>query len=433
MKFAPNLTRRQSDVLYRGCVNLTFSAGFEQSRGKSADPEFAQQATAFSSIVLRVLCEDLLKSTAAAKQLAASAQGMAVDPRQLAPLASSIARTTSALTSVCSESSAMGPDGRQCIQSHMQVVIADLLECSTIFTCLSVGGSGSASVNNASSGILLLLLAVMDCLGRDLGVEFKTTCLDRLLAAFDREASTMVVTQSLMGVVKALLNMFRTIFSERSASLDALASDSCNVIATRLAPLCKDPAVAPELMPGLLSVVHCILSVHWKAFTVTVSETGGAVPVSPTGGGHPLFGGGGGGGGAFRGGLKKRVTRIIDESRYERMKMLVDIFLFCFQASGLPPACVGSCVKLLRDLNDKVGIFKLPEFQSRMRVAFVTMLLQDLLQVNQPSLVDDMSSLLYEMAAVDMANFFQVLQIPTKIVKGQIEITSLIGKLTGLA
>ena len=66
-------------------------------------------------------------------------------------------------------------------------------------------------------------------------------------------------------------------------------------------------------------------------------------------------------------------------------------------------------MKLLRDLGAKISLFKLAEFKERMKVGFVTVLLEDLLMVNQPSLVDDMSELLFEMAEPDMADFFTAL------------------------
>ena len=86
--------------------------------------------------------------------------------------------------------------------------------------------------------------------------------------------------------------------------------------------------------------------------------------------------------------------------------------MFSVQCEGLPPAIVGRGVRLLRDLGDKVGLFKLAEFQSRLRVGFVSVLLKDLLEMGQPSLVDDMGALLFEMATVDMNGFFTQL-LPT--------------------
>jgi hypothetical protein len=106
------------------------------------------------------------------------------------------------------------------------------------------------------------------------------------------------------------LRRLSSIFSERGAALDELASESCGLIAMKLAPLCKDPAAAPELLGGLLGVVHVILGTHFKAFTVTAMEGDGPATVSPVGAAHPLFGGGGGGLG-----LKKRVTRFKSEEK----------------------------------------------------------------------------------------------------------------------
>ena len=88
--------------------------------------------------------------------------------------------------------------------------------------------------------------------------------------------------------------------------------------------------------------------------------------------------------------------------RYERVRALLDIFLFSVQCEGLPPAVVGKGVKLLRDLGDTVGLFKLAEFQTRLSASFVSVLLKDLLEMGQPSIVDEMSSLLFEIASVDV-------------------------------
>ncbi|GMI54813.1 hypothetical protein TeGR_g10629 [Tetraparma gracilis] len=99
---------------------------------------------------------------------------------------------------------------------------------------------------------------------------------------------------------------------------------------------------------------------------------------------------------------------------YERVRALLDIFLFSVQCEGLPPAVVGKGVKLLRDLGDTVGLFKLAEFQTRLSASFVSVLLKDLLEMGQPSIVDEMSSLLFEIATVDMPGFFATL-LPTII------------------
>jgi len=393
-QYAPNVDPSLSSIIYRSCVNLTFSEGFTQTRSKEPSPNFTNQAAAFSTIVLKVLCNELLTSTNAVKSLAPFT--VPVDPRTLLPLSSSIYRTTAALTAITTECSAMGPDGRQQIQTHMSAVISDLLDCSTIFTSLTMGGGATSSINSASSSILLLLLAVMDSLGRDLGVEFKTQTLSRLMSAFDREAQTPTITPSLISVVLTLLKMFKTIFSERSASLTTLAGDACKLISSRLSSLCKDPLASPELLPSLLDTIHCILLTHWKGFTTTTMEASADSPVSSS---HPLFRGG-----------KKRVTRIIDEARYQLLTSLLDVFMFGIKADSLPPSCVASAVFLLRDLGSQIALFKLPEFQASLKLPFVTTLLEDLLKMNSPTLVDPMSELLFEIAsAVDINDFFQSL------------------------
>lgn len=59
-------------------------------------------------------------------------------------------------------------------------------------------------------------------------------------------------------------------------------------------------------------------------------------------------------------------------------------------------------------------LFALKDWNDRMRGVFIATILEDLMKLQQPLLVDDLNLLVFEIASVDIADFFNII-LPTII------------------
>ena len=359
VKSAPSLPRKQIKTAFRTAVNLTFTTGFERSANKLDAGRFEADARLFADGVLGGLCGD-----AAAKASAVEAAAAAGDVAGVGRLGPALERCCIALAAAVGECEGLNARGKALLKEQVSGAVQPLLGAMAIFVKLALSPAATSSSNSAASAVIGLFLSLLRTLGKELGIDFKTSVLMKLIDGVGTVAlDGAKLTDSQLLVVRMLCNALRVVFRERGGAISGLVGNGAEVIIDKLAPICKSEANAAELMPGLVDLVYSLLCVQWAVLTVTESEGGAAgegggfnvVKIKVGGGGpagmhgaHPLFAPG-----SLAPG--KRVTRV-KPNFVRSFDGLAYLLLFCIRSPTLPPNVVGMAVKRLLILGKKVKV-----------------------------------------------------------------------------
>ena len=184
-----------------------------------------------------------------------------------------------------------------------------------------------------------------------------------------RRSPSSQLTTSQVLVIKMVCRGLAVVFRDRGNGITSLVGNGVNVIVEKLAPICKSEENAAEVLPYLIDLVHSLLTVQFRVFTVTESmcaeaEGGGPGMVKIKVGGdikgtHPMFAVASFGG--------KRVTSVKTEYA-AGFEGLLYLFLFCLRAPNLPPIVVGKAVTHLLSLGEKVKVRSCKEWSEKRRL-----------------------------------------------------------------
>ena len=391
------LSRRQVVTVHRAATNLVFSLRDERQINASNERAFRSQADAFVNHLLPSCCTQL----AEAGSQAVSGRGNFALLTGIAPL---IERKATALEAICRQCGRnMGKHGKEVLKQALDRYVGVVLETLSVFMNFSImaaSGTGdigaNSSVSSAASALSNLVVTIVDCLGSDLAINFKVTCLNNLFASFSSlpaAVAASAIAPSHVTVIRSLLRILTVIFSERSAPDGPIANlipSACHLVKTRLAGICESPENAPDLLPPLIELCTKILAEHWKSFV--------------------------------------RNNAVLNETSRANLETLVEPFLFCLQQSAvLPPDVVGMAVGKSSELGirgsglrglgtakiSEANLFALPDFLQRMRTPVMSAAMQALLGMHQMSLVEELSELVLSIARVDNFAWYYAEFVPS--------------------
>ena len=420
VKAAPNIQKQAASIAFKAATGLTMGAGFERVKSMVNMPMLEKDSHTFASITLNQVRDDVIikggmVASAAAHAFSNGNQGAS---QELANLANSIDRSCSALCAIIASCDALGSDGKMVLKKNLEPAVEPALCCLKVYSPLALSSAATSAINTAAASVFRFFLSILRTLSKELGVEFKILIVTNLIEGLASIASPATqLTQSQIAVVVMLNRTLRAIFCDRAPGLSGMVESALSLIVTKVAPICKcnsDNAVV--LMPSLLGCAHTILLCQWKALTVAVAEASNGGSGDPGNGGtglrvgikvgglpaasHPLF---------ASGAAAARKKTSIKPEFSSHFEALCSLFLFCVQAEGMNPSVVSMSVKLLLNLGRKVTLFRLSHFKERMGGTFIAAILEDLLKLNQPLLVDDLNMLLFEMVSADFGHFFAVI------------------------
>mmetsp|Transcript_21748 Transcript_21748/g.45319 ORF Transcript_21748/g.45319 Transcript_21748/m.45319 type:complete len:1091 (-) Transcript_21748:37-3309(-) len=395
----PSLSKHGGMMCFEAVTLLTMSSGFERSRNKVNAQLVASDSEMFMTIALQPLVSSL-------KTLLDSV--VPTNPQSIPSLAPSIDRTSFALSSVLNASSELSVDTKNAtLKQALSSSIQPLLQSLSIFSSISLSPSSTSAINNATSSLLLLLLSILTTLNKELGTDFKILVISTLVEALSSiTPSPSPLTTSQTMVVRMLNKTLVTVFSAKNSSLAPVISSAMDLIANKIAPICKaNEDNTASLLPSLLSTSYVILVSQWSmlifkepATVAPALSVGVKVAGLPTAPRPALF-----------------ASDLISQKKPARVKAeyaalfdaLCSLFLFSVQADNMSPSVVSKGVKMLINLDEKAKLFVCVDFKERMRATFVAAILEDLLKLNQPLLVDDMNKLLFAMVSSDFDGFFK--------------------------
>ncbi|GMH64787.1 hypothetical protein TrRE_jg7673, partial [Triparma retinervis] len=396
-----SLDKEASRICYEAITMLTMAAGFERSRNKVDQQQVANDKANFASIALHPLVNTLIESTSS------------VNPQNLSSLAPTIDRTSFCLSSVLNASYHLNVDSKTALKDTLSPSIQPLLHALSIFSSFSLTPSSptTSSINNATSSLLLLLLSILTTLNKELGTDFKMLVISTLCSALSSIVpSPTPLTSSQTMVVRMLNKTLLTVFSTKNSSLAPVINAAMDLIANKIAPICQaNSDNMASLLPSLLSTTYVILVSQWSTITfkegagepnspapITVGVKVAGLPIRPP---RPaLFG---------TGGISCMKPARVKAEYAPLFDAMCTLFLFSIQADNMSPTVVAKGVKMLIKLNKKAKLFMCVDFKEKMRPTFVAAILEDLLKLNQPLLVDDMNILLFEMVSSDFDGFFK--------------------------
>jgi len=239
---------------------------------------------------------------------------------------------------------------------------------------------------------LTLQVKVISALNKETGVEYQTKVLATVLNALNSSETvpTAALSHGKIMVQRALLELFITVFNTRDKKLFELLHQTCALLTSTTIPLCTSSTNAPELLPSLLRLIHVVLSMQWRHFSFA------AVPPGKPGGSlAPNLG-------ALIG---PRITKV-DEKFTSEFDLFLQILLDCMKTPDLPPSIVQDAVSIVLDLGAVLKLFRVYDFEKRIKPVYLSTIMEVLLNQSQPMHVDSLTGLLREIANADMQSFF---------------------------
>ena len=181
-----------------------------------------------------------------------------------------------ALSAAVGECEGLNARGKMLLKEQMSGAVQPLLGTLAVYVKLALSPAATSSGNSAASAVIRLFLGLLQTLGKELGIDFKTSVLMKLIDGVGTVAlDGAKLTESQLLVIRMLCKALRVVFRERGGAISGLVGNGVEVIIDKLAPICKSEANAAELMPGLVDLVYSLLNVQWAVLTTTEVEGGG--------------------------------------------------------------------------------------------------------------------------------------------------------------